>query len=180
MDCSVPGLQVLHYHPELAQTHVHWIGDAIQPSHPLHPLLLPPSIFPSIRIFSSESTLTCNWQSPLTCHTVSALPWSPIWSWAPKPQNCHIPWFLLLDFRMWSAIPNPSLVHFAFPGSVPHCTCALPTSYSDLRIPCRPVWREPISDTQFPRPKILFPWIDATPGLKKQKTGIRAVSRFMF
>ena len=35
MDCSMPGLPV-HYHlPELTQTHVHWVGDAIQPSHPL-------------------------------------------------------------------------------------------------------------------------------------------------
>ena len=35
MDCSMPGFPVLHYLPKLAQTHVHWISDAIQPSHPL-------------------------------------------------------------------------------------------------------------------------------------------------
>ena len=35
MDCSTPGFFVLHHLPELAQTHVHWVGDAIQPSHPL-------------------------------------------------------------------------------------------------------------------------------------------------
>ena len=35
MDCSTPGLPVLHHLLELAQTHVHWVGDAIQPSHPL-------------------------------------------------------------------------------------------------------------------------------------------------
>ena len=35
MDCSTPGLPVLHYLPELAQTHVHWVGDAIQPFRPL-------------------------------------------------------------------------------------------------------------------------------------------------
>ena len=35
MDCSTPGFPVLHYLPEFAQTHVHWVGDAIQPSHPL-------------------------------------------------------------------------------------------------------------------------------------------------
>ena len=39
MDCSTPAFPVLHYFPEFAQTHVHWISDAIQPSHPL----LPPS-----------------------------------------------------------------------------------------------------------------------------------------
>ena len=35
MDCSTPGFPVLQYIPEFAQTHAHWIGDAIQPSHPL-------------------------------------------------------------------------------------------------------------------------------------------------
>ena len=35
MDCSMPGFPVLHHRPELAQTHVHSVGDAIQPSHPL-------------------------------------------------------------------------------------------------------------------------------------------------
>ena len=37
MDCNVPGFPVLHYFPEFAQIHVHWVGDAIQPSHPLSP-----------------------------------------------------------------------------------------------------------------------------------------------
>ena len=36
--------------PEFTQTHVHWVGDAIQLSHPCRPLLLPPSIIPSIRV----------------------------------------------------------------------------------------------------------------------------------
>ena len=35
MDCSTPGFPVLHQLPELAQTHVHSVGDAIQPSYPL-------------------------------------------------------------------------------------------------------------------------------------------------
>ena len=34
MDCSMPGLPVHHQLPELTQTHVHWFGDAVQPSHP--------------------------------------------------------------------------------------------------------------------------------------------------
>ena len=57
MDCSTPGLPVHHQLPEFTQTHVHWVGDAIQPSHPLRPLFLPPSLFPSIRVFSSELVL---------------------------------------------------------------------------------------------------------------------------
>ena len=35
MDCSTPGFTILHYLLEFAQTHVHWVGDAIKPSHPL-------------------------------------------------------------------------------------------------------------------------------------------------
>ena len=35
MNCSTPGLPVHHQLPEVTQTHVHWVGDAIQPSHPL-------------------------------------------------------------------------------------------------------------------------------------------------
>ena len=57
---STPGFPVLHHLPQLAQTHVQWVGGAIQPSHPLCPLLLP-SIFPSIRIFSNESDLRIRW-----------------------------------------------------------------------------------------------------------------------
>ena len=53
MDCSTPGLPVLHCLPKFAQIHVHWVSDDIQPFHPP----LPPSpsifIFPRIRVFSN-------------------------------------------------------------------------------------------------------------------------------
>ena len=52
MDWNTLGSSVLHYLPELAQIHVHWVGDAIQPSHPLLLLLLLPSVFPSIQVFA--------------------------------------------------------------------------------------------------------------------------------
>ena len=57
MDCSMPSFPVYHQLPKLAQTHVHPVGDAIQPSHPL----LLPSTFPSIRVFSDESVLRIRW-----------------------------------------------------------------------------------------------------------------------
>ena len=56
-----PGFPVLHYPPEFAQTHVHWVDDAIQPSHRLSPLLLLSSIFPSIGVFSNESIVCIRW-----------------------------------------------------------------------------------------------------------------------
>ena len=57
MDYSTPGFSVLHYRPEFAQIHVHRVSDAIQPSHPHRPLLLVPSVFPSIRVLSNELAL---------------------------------------------------------------------------------------------------------------------------
>ena len=62
MNCSTPGPSVLHYLLELAQTHVHWVSDAIHPtiSSSVVSLLLP-SILPSIRVFSNESTLCIRW-----------------------------------------------------------------------------------------------------------------------
>ena len=65
MDCSTPGFPVLHYLPEFAQTHVHWVCDSIQPSHPLSSPSLP-SIFPSIRVFSNESSLPIKWPKYLS------------------------------------------------------------------------------------------------------------------
>ena len=61
MDCSSPGFPVHHQLLELTQTHVHWVGDAIQPSHPLCPLLLLPSVIPRIRVLSNESVLCIRW-----------------------------------------------------------------------------------------------------------------------
>ena len=61
MDCSMTGLPDPHYLPEIAQIHVHWVSDIIQPSLSLSPLLLLPSIFPSIRVFSNKSALHIRW-----------------------------------------------------------------------------------------------------------------------
>ena len=60
MDNSTPGIPVYHQRPEPTQTHVHHIGDAIQPSI-LCRSLLPLSIFPSIRVFSNELVLCIRW-----------------------------------------------------------------------------------------------------------------------
>ena len=61
MDCSMPGPPVHHQLPEFTQTHVLRVGDVIQSSHLCHPLLLLPSIFPRIRVFSNESVLRIRW-----------------------------------------------------------------------------------------------------------------------
>ena len=58
MNHSTPGVPVHHQLHKSTQTHVHQVSDVIQPSHPL---LLLPSIFPSIRVSSSESALLIRW-----------------------------------------------------------------------------------------------------------------------
>ena len=59
MDCSTAGFPVHHHFPELAQTQVR--GVALSSNHLCHPLLLLPSIFLSIKVFSSESILPIRW-----------------------------------------------------------------------------------------------------------------------
>ena len=86
MDCSTPGLPV--HHQLLAQTHVHQVGDAIQPSHPLSS---PSSIFPSIKVFSNESALRIRWPKY----------WSFLFSISPSNEysgliSFRIDWFDLL------------------------------------------------------------------------------------
>ena len=85
MDCSKPGFPVHHQLLELAQTHVHWVGDAIQPSQPLLSPSPSPSIFPSIRVFSNESVL----------HIRRSKYWS--FSFSIRPSNEYSG---LISFRM--------------------------------------------------------------------------------
>ena len=89
MDCSTPGFRVLHSLPGFAQIHVHWVNDAIQPSHPLSSLTPPASVFPSIRVFSKESALCIRWPK--------------CWNFSISPSNEYsgliffrIEWFDLL------------------------------------------------------------------------------------
>ena len=61
MNCSMPSLPVLHYLPEFAHTRVHWVGYAIQPSHPLLSPSPPALNLSSIRVFSNKSALCFRW-----------------------------------------------------------------------------------------------------------------------
>ena len=61
MNCSMPGFPVFHYLPEFVQTHVCYVSEAIQSSHPLSPLSFLPSVFPNTRVFSNELALHIRW-----------------------------------------------------------------------------------------------------------------------
>ena len=85
MNRSTPGLPVHHQLPEFTQTHLHWVGDAIQHTILCRPLLLLPPIPPSIRVFSNESA--------------PCIRWSKYWSFSfnISPSNEHPG---LVSFRM--------------------------------------------------------------------------------
>ena len=114
MNCSTPGLPVHHQLPEVTQTHVHRVGDAIQPSHPLSSPSPPAPIFPSIRVFSSESTLLMRWPKY----------WS--FSLSISPSNEHPG---LVSFRMdWLDLPavqgtlKSLLQHHSSKASILRCS----------------------------------------------------------
>ena len=89
MGCSTPGFPVLHYLPELAQTHVHLLSDDMQPAHPLSSPLLLLLIIPSNRVFSNESTLNIRWPK--------------YWSFSISPSREYSG---LISFRIdWLSLP---------------------------------------------------------------------------
>ena len=85
MDCSRPGLPVYHQLPEFTQTHVHWVGDAIHPSHPLSSPSPPAFYLSQHQVFSNESALRIRWPKY----------WS--FSFSISPSNEHSG---LIFFRM--------------------------------------------------------------------------------
>ena len=94
MDCSTPGFPVLHYVQSLLKL---MSIESMMPSNHLilcHPLLLLPSIFPSIRVFSNESALCIRWPNY----------WSFIFSISPSNEysgliSFRIDWFDLLSVQ---------------------------------------------------------------------------------
>ena len=86
--------------PEFIQTHVHWVGDAIQPSHALLSPSPLPSIFPSMRVFSNESVLCIRWPKY----------WSFSFSISPSNQDlfpyCQHP----LDHQKSKKVPEKHLL----------------------------------------------------------------------
>ena len=86
MDCRKPGLPVHHQLPQLTQTHVHWVSDASNHLILCRPLLLPPSVFSRIRVFSNRSVLHIRWPKY----------WS--FSFCVSPSNEYP---ALISFRMY-------------------------------------------------------------------------------
>ena len=110
MDWSTPGFPVLHCLPEYAQMHVHWVSDAIQPSH----LLPPPFPFPA-SVFSNESALRIR-QPKYWCFTFSMSTSVNIRGWFPLGLTCLIP----LQFKGLSRVFSSITVQkYQFFGTQP-------------------------------------------------------------
>ena len=91
MNCSTPGFPVHHQLLELAQTHVHRVGDAVQPSHPLSSPSPPAFSLSQHQVFSNESVLCIRWPNY----------WSFSFSISPSNEysgliSLRIDWFDLL------------------------------------------------------------------------------------
>ena len=122
IDCSTPGFLVLHCLLEFAHTLVHWVSDAIQPSHPLAPPFLLPSI-PSIRVFSNESALHIRWPKY----------WSFSYSISPSSEYSRLiswrnNWF---DFLTTQQTLKNILRHYILKASV---LCSQPSLWSSSHI----------------------------------------------
>ena len=89
MDCSMPGFPVLHYVPEFAQTHVHWVSDASQPSSSVAHFSSYPQSFPASRSFPVSQLFTSGGQSIGALASESVLSMN-IQGWFP------------LDWLVWS------------------------------------------------------------------------------
>ena len=101
-------------YPELAQTHVHQVGDAIQPSHLLLSPFLLPSIFPGIRVFSNEWFLCVRW------------PRFRSFSFSVSPSNVYLGLISfkidLLDLLVVQGICKSLLQHPSSKASILHCS----------------------------------------------------------
>ena len=100
MDCSIPDFPVLYSLSEFAQTHVHCINDAIQPSHPVTPFSCPQS-FPASGSFPMRQLFTSGDQSIGASDSASSNEYSGLFSF-------KIDWFDLLAFqRILKSFPAP-------------------------------------------------------------------------
>ena len=113
-DCSMQGFTVLHHLPGLVQTHVHWVSDAIQPSHPLSSPSALASIFPSIRVFSNELALHIRWPKY----------WSFSFSTYPSNEYSGLIFLKIDRFALWSkrlsrVFSNTSVQKHQFFGTYP-------------------------------------------------------------
>ena len=122
MDCSMPGFPVRHQLLELTQTHVHWVGNSIQPSHPLLSPSPPAFNLSSIRVFSNESVLCIRWPKYWSFSASPSVLPKNTQDWFPlnglvgspccpgdSPESSTTPWFKSINSSALSFLYSPTL-----------------------------------------------------------------------
>ena len=123
LDCSTPGLPVHHQLPEFTQTHVHWVSDAIQPSHPLSSpspaaINLSSGSFPVSQFFSSGDQSIIRVSASASVLPVNIQDWFPLgwtgWiSWqCPRDsqESSPTPQFKSINSSALSFLDSPTLI----------------------------------------------------------------------
>ena len=126
MDCSMPGFSDLHHLLEIAQTHVHWVSDANQPSHPLSPPYMALTMF-----HDSQFPAWPPWSLPPGIHALvwPLLPWigltwvthMMLWKWcnvssqAGSLKTLWLPLCSLLHHSLWAKPPPVLWRHSSSP-----------------------------------------------------------------
>ena len=105
MDYSTPGLPVHHQLPEFTQTHVHWVSDAIQPSHPVFPFSSGPQSFPASGSFLMGQFFASGGQTIGVSASTSVLPMN-IQDWFPLGGTG---WISLQNWRAFGCKTCPVL-----------------------------------------------------------------------
>ena len=123
----MPGLTVHHQHTESKQTHVHWVGDAIQPSHPVVPFSFGPQFFPDSGSFQMSQLFASGGQNIGVSASTSVLPmntqnWSPLgWTgWISLQskglqESSPIPQFKSINSLVLSFLYSPTLTSIHAP-----------------------------------------------------------------
>ena len=108
--CSMPAFPVHHQLPELSQTHVHQVGDAIQPSHPLSSPSPPAPNSSQHQVFSSESSFSIRWPKY----------WSFSFSISPSNEHPGLISFMMewLDLLAVQGILKSLLQHHSSKASI--------------------------------------------------------------
>ena len=112
MDCSTSGFSVHHQLPELAQTHVHQVSDAIQPSHPLSSPSAPAFTFLALGSFPVSQFLGAGSQSIGVSTLASVFPMN-IQDWSPLGLTG---WISLLSRDSQESSPTPLYSPWTSPG----------------------------------------------------------------
>ena len=115
MDCSTPGLPVHHQLLEFTQTHVHWVSDAIQPSHPLSSLSPPALNLSQHQSFQMSQLFASGGRSIGVSPSTSVLPMN-IQDWFPLGQTGWIS-LLLLSKGLSRVFSNTTVQKHQFFGT---------------------------------------------------------------